>query len=167
MIYALFAFAFLIALLNPFRMIGDVTSGKIVGWLPITVLLKDHSSNATNYPSHIVVKQGIARQAAIQCQERAEWGFKWKRGYWPVIAIKKLHREMELLGQTVEMVVERDFGTAPWEEHLWNTSHQLTRYPQFRGITVEQHRAAILATVPKAEAWVAKHRSYVQRALQH
>lgn len=163
------AVTFLFIMLRLDRLIKHAIGGKVVGWFPLTVLVDRHDTYASNYATHIVIKRGIPKQAAIQCQERAEWGFKWKRGYFPVRLSETLHREMEYFGQTVELVVERDYGNSDWEKHLSATVLQLAdpKYEQFRGVSGEQHRAALLATIPKAEAWVARHQSYVKRALRN
>jgi hypothetical protein len=75
-------------------------------------------------------------------------------------------RKAEILGQSVECVVRRDYYGTPLEQALDEAAYQLTRYRQFKGWRVEDIREGLVEAIPGAEAWARKNAELIQRGVQ-
>lgn len=74
-------------------------------------------------------------------------------------------RKVEIVGQSVECVVRRDYYGTPIVEALDDASAQLTRYKQFKDWPQDKIRAALLEAIPAAERWAQDNAKMIRSAV--
>ena len=74
-------------------------------------------------------------------------------------------RDLEILGQSVECVVRRDYYGTALGAALDEAAAQLSRYKQFDGWKAGTIRLGLVASIPSAEKWAASHKALIERAL--
>jgi hypothetical protein len=82
-----------------------------------------------------------------------------------ILRRKSFRRKLEILGQSAECVVRRDYYAAPIEKALEDAANQLAGYGQFDGWSVDRIRSELVAAIPAADKWVSSHQALVERAL--
>lgn len=82
-----------------------------------------------------------------------------------ILRRKSFRRKLEILGQSAECVVRRDYYGAPIEKALEDAANQLAGYDQFEGWSVDHIRADLVAAIPEADKWVGSHQALIERAL--
>jgi hypothetical protein len=156
---------------------GDYYEAKRLGF----------SGRNTSYNIKIVTGSSIYIMP-ILAQERAEWGYKTKIGlvagaalglgayllgaHWAVAALiafaglvlayKPFSRNLEYLGQTVELVVATEWFGADRDDYFLKTAQQLTGYAQFKGVSVNDIENNLRKAEPKARKWVASHKKLLE-----
>lgn len=74
-------------------------------------------------------------------------------------------RKLEILGQSVECVVRRDYYGTDLDTAVFDAADQLARYKQFDGWMYLDIHAALVSAIPSAEKWAASHKALIERAL--
>jgi hypothetical protein len=74
-------------------------------------------------------------------------------------------RKLEILGQSAECVVRRDYYATALDKALDDAAAQLAHYKQFDGWTADRIRSELVAAIPSAEKWVRANKALVERAL--
>jgi hypothetical protein len=82
-----------------------------------------------------------------------------------ILRRKSFRRKLEILGQSAECVVRRDYYAAPIEKAIDDAANQLAGYDQFEGWSVDRIRSELVAAIPSADKWVRSHQALVERAL--
>lgn len=81
--------------------------------------------------------------------------------------VGSISRKTEILGQSVECVVRRDYYNTPLDISLDEAANQLyRRYDQFDGYDEPSIRIELSKAIPSAEKWVKNNSKLIQKALK-
>lgn len=121
-------------------------------------------ANARNWPGLILMKKGLANQAAVWAQEFYEAKRKTFSGVIRYIFQKRFRRELELYGHEVETQVAVWLYAEDEASYRKKEAESMQKgYSFFSDYSIEAIETAMKAVSEEAKTFVSKHQSRIKR----